>query len=78
MSVTRVRQGVDPTAAHTKIYSQNAAAISVEEGDDILIRDCVLRDAGYGLFSSAAYSRLNLSGNHIYDNGIDSTDVVGM
>ena len=54
-------------------YSQNAAAIHVEEGEDITIADCILRDAGNGLFSGSASSRLVIRANWIYDNGIDGS-----
>lgn len=54
-------------------YSENAAAIHVEEGDAIHIQDCILHDAGNGLFSGSASSRLTVRGNFIYDNGIDQS-----
>ncbi|MFZ1985512.1 MAG: right-handed parallel beta-helix repeat-containing protein, partial [Desulfatitalea sp.] len=54
-------------------FSDNAAAIHVEAGDAIFIQDCILHDAGNGLFSGAASSRLTISGNYIYDNGIDAS-----
>ncbi len=54
-------------------YSQNAAAIHVEEGEDITIADCILRDAGNGIFSGSASSRLIIRANLIYDNGIDGS-----
>lgn len=57
-------------SGQTGTYSQNAAAVHIEEGDAITIHDCLLHDAGNGLFSSSATSRIVISGNHVYDNGI--------
>lgn len=54
-------------------YSDNAAAVHIEQGSDIRLVDCVLRDSGNGLFSSSASVRLTISGNHIYDNGISGS-----
>lgn len=54
-------------------YSQNAAAIHVEEGENITIADCILRDSGNGLFSGSASSSLVVRANWIYDNGIDGS-----
>jgi hypothetical protein len=51
-------------------YSENAAAIHVEAGDAIFIQDCILHEAGNGLFSGSASSRLTISGNFIHGNGI--------
>ena len=60
-------------AGSQESYSLNAAAIHVEEGEDITIADCVLHDAGNGLFSGSASSRLVIRANLIYDNGIDDS-----
>jgi hypothetical protein len=54
-------------------YSSNAAAIHIEEGSDITIHDCLIHDAGNGLFSGSASSRVRISGNYIYDNGIEGS-----
>lgn len=54
-------------------YAANAAAITIETGDHITIRNCALHDAGNGLFSAWQSSNVHVSGNHIYDNGnVDS------
>jgi hypothetical protein len=58
----------DHTGA-TQNYPNNAAAIYVEKGDFITIRNCVLRDCGNGLFVAAAAREVLVEGNHIYDNG---------
>ncbi len=60
-------------AGASQEYSSNAAAIHIEEGSDITIHDCLIHDAGNGLFSSAASSRVKISGNYIYDNGIEGS-----
>jgi hypothetical protein len=54
-------------------YSMNAAAIYVEKGEHLTIRNCVLRDCGNGLFigsSATAPTRdVLVEGNYIFDNG---------
>jgi hypothetical protein len=50
-------------------YDANAAAIYVEKGEHITIRNCVIRDSGNGLFAAAATTDLVVEGNWIYDNG---------
>ncbi len=51
-------------------YAENAAAIHVEVGQNIRIVDCVLHDAGNGLFSGHSSGDLLVRACHIYDNGI--------
>ncbi len=55
----------------SQTYSNNAAAVHVEEGDHISIVGCSLHDCGNGLFSSHLTSDLLIRQNHIYDNGIE-------
>jgi hypothetical protein len=50
-------------------YSANAAAIYVEKGNHITIRDCVLEDNGNGLFVAGATTNVLVEGNHIFGNG---------
>jgi hypothetical protein len=50
-------------------YAQNAAAVYVEKGTHITIRNCTLRDSGNGLFAAAATTDLVVEGNWIHDNG---------
>ncbi len=61
----------DDGGVHT--YSQNGAAIHVEWGEHITIRNCIIRDSGNGLFVSsfdASVSRdIAIEGNYIYGNG---------
>ncbi|TPV93709.1 MAG: polysaccharide-degrading enzyme [Myxococcales bacterium FL481] len=54
-------------------YAENAAAITVEQGEHILIRNCRLHDSGNGLFTTSLSSDVRIVGNHIHDNGnVDS------
>ncbi len=52
-------------------YSNNAAAVHIEEGDHITIIGCNLHDCGNGLFSSSLTSDILIRQNHVYDNGIE-------
>ena len=51
-------------------YSENAAAIHVEMGSHITIRNCILRDCGNGFFAGSDSADLLLENNYIADNGI--------
>jgi hypothetical protein len=54
-------------------YPNNAAAIYVEKGDFITIRNCVMHDCGNGLFVAAAATEVLIEGNYIHGNGnVDS------
>ena len=57
----------------TQTYAMNAAAVHVERGEHITIRDCILRDSGNGLFISSsdyeAASEMLIEGNYIVGNG---------
>jgi len=54
-------------------YLMNAAAIHVERGEHITIRNCILRDSGNGLFVTSsedeAASDILVEGNYILGNG---------
>lgn len=54
-------------------YATNAAAIHVEMGEHIVIRNCILHDYGNGFFASSQSSDLLLEANHVYDNGIEGS-----
>jgi hypothetical protein len=58
---------------HSGTYAENAAAIHVEVGQKIQIVDCVLHDAGNGLFSGHGSGALTIRACHLYDNGIDGS-----
>ena len=54
-------------------YSNNAAAIYVEKGENLVIRGTVLHDSGNGLFIGSSDSNVTrdvlVEGNHIFGNG---------
>ncbi|SLM29423.1 putative polysaccharide-degrading enzyme [Desulfamplus magnetovallimortis] len=52
-------------------YRNNAAAVHIEEGDSITLKGCILHDCGNGLFTSHLTRQIVISGNYIYDNGIE-------
>jgi len=60
-----------------KKYASNAAAIWVEGGINITVRNCILRDNANGLFVSSgddlASRNILVEGCHIYDNGIGNS-----
>jgi len=63
----------DDTGFSGQSYSNNAAAITIEQGENITIRRCDLHDAGNGLFTTSSTSDVFVSSNHIYDNGISGS-----
>ncbi len=54
-------------------YNTNAAAVHIEEGESITVRNCALHDSGNGLFSGHFSRNVRVSNNHIYDNGIEGS-----
>jgi hypothetical protein len=54
-------------------YTKNAAAVYVENGQQVTISNCILHDSGNGLFVSAASREVLIQGCWIYDNGIESS-----
>lgn len=54
-------------------YALNAAAIFLERGEHITIRNCILRDCGNGLFVASGDTQpsrhILIEGNHIHGNG---------
>ena len=57
-------------------YSDNAAAIYVEKAEHLVIRNCILRDSGNGLFIGAFDGQTQnvlIEGNWIHDNGIEGS-----
>lgn len=57
----------------TRTYEDNAAALHVERGRHIIIRGCILRDSGNGLFVSSSEAEaaqdILIDGCYIHDNG---------
>ncbi|MFT5369308.1 MAG: hypothetical protein ACI8V2_004283 [Candidatus Latescibacterota bacterium] len=52
-------------------YAKNSAAIFVEKGEHITVRNCVLRDCGNGFFCASQSSNVLVEGCSIFDNGIE-------
>jgi hypothetical protein len=69
----RPAYGFSDDAGEAGTYAENAAAIHVEVGQNIQIIDCVLHDAGNGLFSGHGSGGLTVGACHLYDNGIDGS-----
>jgi len=53
----------------TASYVNNAAAVFIEKGTDIILRNCELHDSGNGLFVSWQSSNILVEANYIHDNG---------
>ena len=51
-------------------YFANAAAIYVEKGEHVVIRNCTLRDNGNGLFVASGSSNVVVEHCRIYGNGV--------
>lgn len=72
-----VRSGRPPYSftgrAGTMQYVNNAAAIYVEKAENLVIRGCVLRDSGNGLFIGTSNENMTrdvlVEGNYLLDNG---------
>jgi hypothetical protein len=54
-------------------YADNAASVYVENGQNVIIRNCILHDSGNGLFVAAASRNILIAGCWIYDNGIENS-----
>ena len=58
-------------------YINNASAIYIEKGENIVVRNCWMHDCGNGFFvasgDSLASSNLLVQGNYIFDNGNDGS-----
>ena len=50
-------------------YSDNAAAIYLEKGENILIKNCILTNCGNGFFASGESKSIVLEGCYLYGNG---------
>jgi hypothetical protein len=67
------------TAANgaTQTYSTSASSIYVEKGENLVVRNCIMRDSGNGFFVASsdelASRNILVEGNYIYDNGIDGS-----
>lgn len=56
-----------------KSYNKNAAAVYIEYGENIIIRNCILHNCGNGFFSSSRAKDVLVEGCHIYDNGVENS-----
>ncbi len=56
-----------------RYYSKNASSIYVIEGQDIVIRNCILHDCANGLFACHASGNILVEGCHIFDNGMEGS-----
>ena len=54
-------------------YSDNAASVYIENGQNVLVKNCIIHDSGNGIFVSAASRNITVDGCWIYDNGIDGS-----
>ncbi len=54
-------------------YADNAAAVYIEKGEHIVLRDLELHDSGNGLFCGAQTRDLLVEHCHIHDNGIEGS-----
>jgi len=61
------------SAGNNQKYSDNAAAITVEQGDNISLINNIIRDSGNGLFTTSSTSDVLISGNYVYKNGVSGS-----
>lgn len=65
------------SGGQVRSYVNNAAAIHVEKGEHVTIRNCILSDCGNGLFVSSSDSSVSrdilVEGNYIHGNGNDGS-----
>jgi hypothetical protein len=54
-------------------YGSNAASLYVENGQNVIIRNCIFHDSGNGLFVAYASRNVLVEGCWIYDNGIENS-----
>ncbi|MBU1948452.1 MAG: polysaccharide-degrading enzyme [Candidatus Eisenbacteria bacterium] len=54
-------------------YVNNCAAIYIEKGEHVQIRNCTLWDCGNGLFCGHLMTDLVVEGNTVYGNGIEGS-----
>ncbi len=59
--------------AATHAYASNAAAITVEKGEHLTIRNCELHDCGNGFFCAWQGTDILVEGCYIHDNGIETS-----
>lgn len=78
LEIKSARPGYSFTNDHDgeEEYSSNAAAIYIEKGKDITIRNCIMHDSGNGLFIGAnggLTQNILVEKNSIFNNGIEGS-----
>ncbi len=73
LHLRRARGGYTDDAGAAGTYAANAAALYIEAGRHLVIRDCILEDSGNGLFIAPNTADVLVEGNTIRGNGnVDS------
>ncbi|MHC4714558.1 MAG: right-handed parallel beta-helix repeat-containing protein, partial [Planctomycetota bacterium] len=54
-------------------YRKNAAAIYIEKGEHLIVRNCMMRDCGNGFFTASQSTDVLVEGNYVYDNGAEGS-----
>ncbi|MEM7469306.1 MAG: polysaccharide-degrading enzyme, partial [Pseudomonadota bacterium] len=54
-------------------YRNNAAAIFIEHGEHVVIRDCILTDSGNGLFIANLSQDITVEFSYLHGNGISGS-----
>jgi hypothetical protein len=54
-------------------YSDNAASVYIENGQNVIVKNCNIHDSGNGIFVSHASRNVTIEGCWIYDNGIEGS-----
>jgi len=54
-------------------YTDNAASVYIENGQNVLVKNCVIHDSGNGIFVSFASQNVTIESCWIYDNGIENS-----
>ena len=54
-------------------YASNCAAIFLESGENVTVRNCILRGCGNGLFAASASKDVLIESCSIYGNGIEGS-----
>ncbi len=61
----------DDSASHA--YASNAAAVTVEKGEHLVMRNCEFHDCGNGFFCAWQSADVLVEGCYIHDNGIETS-----
>ncbi|MGR8918109.1 MAG: right-handed parallel beta-helix repeat-containing protein [Gammaproteobacteria bacterium] len=61
--------GFSDDRGNPRSYRANAAAVFVEQGSAVVIRNCVLTDSGNGLFVARASADITIEHSHLHGNG---------